>query len=110
MVAIISYLTLIGFIIALVQHGSNKTKLGAYHLRQVLGLMITSLGLGIIYIIAISLFDYSWLNVILILMIICWLSLGVSAIVSFINALNGKEKPAPIFGGFYEELFLNIFR
>ena len=29
-IAIIAYLTLIGFIIALIQHNNNKTRLGAY--------------------------------------------------------------------------------
>ncbi|HET7537816.1 MAG TPA: hypothetical protein VFJ90_15260, partial [Candidatus Didemnitutus sp.] len=45
-VAILSYITLIGFIIALVMHGSNKTKLGAYHLRQTLGFVISGFAIG----------------------------------------------------------------
>jgi hypothetical protein len=32
-VAIVSYLTLIGFVVAILLHSSKKTQLGAFHLR-----------------------------------------------------------------------------
>ena len=38
-VAIIAYITLIGWIIALVMNNGNKTVLGSYHIRQSLGIM-----------------------------------------------------------------------
>ncbi|MGH7943902.1 MAG: hypothetical protein ACREH8_23995 [Opitutaceae bacterium] len=41
--AIVSYLTLIGFMVAVVLHGAKKTALGSFHLRQALGLMVTSI-------------------------------------------------------------------
>ena len=44
-VAILAYVTIIGFIIAIVMHGSKKTALGSFHLRQVLGLIVTGLAL-----------------------------------------------------------------
>ena len=40
-VAILAYITLIGFIIAIVLHGQKKTALGAFHLRQMLGIFLT---------------------------------------------------------------------
>ena len=107
-VAIISYLTLIGFIIAIIQHGSNKTKLGAYHLRQVVGFMVTGVGLSILlWLIALPMF-LSPLFIISISFIV-WIVLLVSIIVSFINAVNGKEKPAPVLGELYEKWFSNMF-
>ena len=42
-VAILAYLTLIGFIVAIVLHSNKKTKLGAFHLRQMLGLLLCGL-------------------------------------------------------------------
>jgi len=118
-VAIISYLTLIGFIIAIIQHGSNKTKLGAYHLRQVVGFMVTGVGLAILlWLIALSMFSMSYESYesmvtydtfISIISFIVWIGFLVSVIVSFINAVNGKEKPAPIFGKLYERWFANMF-
>ena len=107
-VAIISYLTLIGFIIAIIEHRSNKTKLGAYHLRQVVGFMVTGVGLSILlWLIALPMF-LSPLFIISISFIV-WIVLLVSIIVSFINAVNGKEKPAPVLGELYEKWFSNMF-
>ncbi len=40
-VAIISYITIIGWVIALVMYnGGKKSKLGAFHIRQSLGVLI----------------------------------------------------------------------
>ena len=115
-VAIISYLTLIGFIIAIIQHGSNKTKLGAYHLRQVVGFMVTGVGLSILlWLIALPMVSMSYGSIetyatfLSIISFIVWIVLLVSIIVSFINAVNGKEKPAPVLGELYEKWFSNMF-
>lgn len=43
-VAILTYLTIIGFIIAIVIHSSKKTALGSFHLRQGLGLIAAATG------------------------------------------------------------------
>lgn len=107
-VAIISYLTLIGFIIAIIEHSSNKTKLGAYHLRQVVGFMVTGVGLSILlWLIALPMFLPPLF--IISISLIVWIVLLVSIIVSFINAVNGKEKPAPVLGELYEKWFSNMF-
>lgn len=47
-VAIVSYLSIIGWVIAFVMHGNNKTPLGAYHLRQTITLFIVSIGIWIL--------------------------------------------------------------
>jgi hypothetical protein len=39
-VAILSYLTILGFFVAVILHPNKKTRLGAYHLRQALGLWL----------------------------------------------------------------------
>ena len=41
-VAILSYITIIGFIAAIFMHQSHKTQLGAFHLRQVPGMALTA--------------------------------------------------------------------
>ena len=115
-VAIVAYLTLIGFIIALVKHNDNKTKLGAYHLRQVMGFFITSLCfVPIIYILLIPLFVMDFRHVvgygvfIGIISSLYGITMFVCVIISLINAVNGLEKPAPIFGKLYERLFTDMF-
>ncbi len=115
-VAFIAYLSLIGFIIALIQHSSNKTKLGAYHLRQVVGFMVTGVGLGILlFILSLPMFGMgyrgaaSYAVFIGVVSFVVWVGLLISIIISFINAISGKDKPAPIFGKLYEKWFANMF-
>ncbi len=115
-VATIAYLTLIGFIIALIQHGSNKTKLGAYHLRQVVGLMVSGIGLTIIlWILLLPMFGMGYRSAadyavfIGILSFVGWVAMLANIIISFINAINGRAKPAPILGKLYEKWFENWF-
>jgi hypothetical protein len=116
-VAIVAYLTLIGFIIALIQHGTNKTKLGAYHLRQVVGFMVTGFAALIIIEFLGPLFNTTSVFVIagnvffpnlyiLEIALICFI---ITIIISLLNAINGKEKPAPIFGKLFEKWFANLF-
>ena len=101
MVAILAYLTIIGFVIALVLHmGDKKSSLGGYHLAQVLGLICMGVVLAVFALLPI-------LNLILvpvvgILMLINW-------IVGLINAIGEKEKPMPIFGKLFDRTFRSLF-
>lgn len=91
-VAIVSYITFIGWIIALVLNSNQKTDLGAFHLRQALGLFITGMILWWIPVIG-------WiLNIVV---FIFWL-------IGLINAIQGETKPVPIVGDFYQNLFKGI--
>lgn len=111
-VAVIAYLTLIGFIIALVQHSANKTRLGAYHLRQVVGFMVTSTCLAMFLWLFLlpSMFESGDFKYFSFVLLISWGFIFISLVMSFINALNGKEVPAPFFGKFYEKWFVNMFK
>ena len=104
-IAIISYITLIGWIVALVMHGSNKTSLGAYHLRQSLGLMLLAV---IVTIVRVPLYTIPVLG---------WgvgmiLSLGVLAfwIIGLVSAVNAEEKPVPLVGKMFQNWFASIGR
>jgi len=106
-VAIVSYLTLIGFIIALIMHGNKKTRLGAFHLRQSLGLMLA----GIVVSVAISLLGWipfiGWLLVVLspligIAFLVFW-------ILGLVAAINGQLKPLPWIGEHFQKWFANTF-
>lgn len=100
-VAILSYITVIGFIIAVVMHGNKKTKLGTFHLRQALGLWITGIA--------------CWV-VLMVIPVIGWiampfvmLGLFVLAIIGFIGAASGQMKPVPLLGEKYQKWFGNTF-
>jgi NADH:ubiquinone oxidoreductase subunit 2 (subunit N) len=115
-VAILAYITLIGFIIAIVQHSSNKTKLGAYHLRQAVGFMITGIAMSIILVLIAlpmlsmrtSVADYAMF--IYLISFVIWIGLFVCLIISIINAASGRLKPAPIFGRLFEKWLINLFK
>jgi uncharacterized membrane protein len=100
-VAILAYITLLGFIIAIVMHGSKKTQIGTFHLRQALGLFVTAFAGGLI---------------LAIIPIIGWalipffmLGIGILAIIGIIAAAGGQQKPLPILGEKYQKWFANAF-
>ena len=101
-VAIVSYITLIGWIVALIIHSDKKTSLGAYHLRQSLGLMILGLAVGILRFI-LSMLPFGGV-------IAMALAFGMLALWLFgiINAANGEEKPMPVVGGMFQKWFAGL--
>ena len=106
-VAILSYITPIGFIVAIVMHGSKKTKLGSFHLRQVLGLFITGFALWIPCMII------SFIPFVNLLMLLLWPAIGISLfvlwIMGLIGAASGQQKLMPVVGEYYQKWFANAF-
>lgn len=91
-VAIIAHITLIGWIIALIMNNSNKSELGSFYIRQMLGLMIVSFILYFIPVIG-------WiLNLVL---IVFW-------IMSLIGALGGEKKLTPLLGNYFQDWFKSL--
>ena len=102
-IAIISYFTWIGWIIAFVMYNSNKSQLAAYHLRQSLALMILSVVVYIIQIMLIFIPFLGWPVAILL-----WICLGVLWILGLVAAVNGEEKPMPVIGSSAQSIFSAI--
>lgn len=105
-VAIISYLSIIGWIIAFVMHGSNKTTLGAYHLRQTIALFVISLCTWIVQMLLVFIPYIGW--ALDILLIFVYIGLFVLWIIGFVAALNGQEKPMPLIGKKAQQWFEGI--
>jgi uncharacterized membrane protein len=103
-VAILSYITLIGFIIAIVLHSSKKTQLGAFHLRQVLGLFVTGVAFGLCVIVLAFIPILGWLAI-----MVGWLGLLVLVVMGLIGAATGQQKPVPLLGQHYQKWFANAF-
>jgi len=97
-IAIIAYITLIGWIIALVMHNNNKTPLGAYHIRQMLGIML----LGLVLSLLVNLLD------IYIVGLIVQIGLLVLWILGLISAIQGEKKPVPLLGEQFQQWFAGI--
>lgn len=103
-VAFVSYLTLIGWIIALVMfNGGNKTKLGGFHIRQSLGLLITAFAVGIAAIILAFIPFIGWF-----VSLLLYLAVLAAWIMGFINALSGEMKPLPVVGELFQKWFASI--
>lgn len=98
-IAIISYITLIGLIIAFVMNNDKKADFSTYHIKQALGIGLTGLALGVVGMIPILGWIASFLGTIA--LIYLW-------IMGLVNAVNAKKKPVPWLGKKYEEWFKNI--
>ena len=99
-VAVLTYITIIGFIAAIVIHQSRKTELGAFHLRQVLGLVLTGLAGGVCAVVPIL----GWIVWIVVVIggFVLWL-------IGLLAAVKGEMRPVPILGEHYQRWFAGVF-
>ncbi len=105
--AILAYITLIGYIVAIVMHGNNKTKIGSYHLKQATGLILFSIASWLALLIIAFLPFIGFLT--LFLSPVLWILILVLVIMGVINAANGAMKPIPVLGTLFEKWFANAF-
>ncbi|SDM59632.1 import component protein [Siphonobacter aquaeclarae] len=96
--SILSYITLIGWLIAYFTGKDQANDLLKYHLRQSLGLLIAglllSIGLNILMAIT-SLYSLGYLSLVVLVLLI----------IGAINAANEVKKPLPIIGKMFENKF-----
>ena len=95
---------LIGFIVAVIIHGTKKTRLGAYHLRQSLGLMLTAIAVAFAVAIMAFLPIIGWLAG-----MAAWIGLLVLWVMGLLAAINGEQKPVPVLGVHFQKWFGNAF-
>ena len=98
-IAIVAYLTIIGLVVALVLNNEKKDLFAKYHIRQSLGLVLTSLDLSLINVIPILGWIVSMVGAFVLLYM--W-------VMGLLNAINGREKPVPILGEKYEEWLKSV--
>jgi uncharacterized membrane protein len=103
-VAILSYLTIIGFIVALVLHSTKKTALGSYHLRQTLGLIVTGLAIGIAGFVLAFIPILGWITI-----LAAWIGFLVLWLMGLISAATGQQKPIPVLGEQFQKWFATAF-
>jgi len=96
--AIISYITLIGLIIAFVMNNDKRNSFASFHIRQNVGIF----GLYFVNIFLFSRFvDPSILFLIGLGTFVLW-------VIGLIGALRGKEKSVPLFGDLFQDWFKSI--
>lgn len=91
-VAIISHLTIIGWVIALVMNNGNKTELGSFYIRQNLGLLLMAIFLTWIPILG-------W--ILSLVLFIAW-------IMSLISSLSSSMKPTFLLGNQFQDWFKSL--
>ncbi|MET0261582.1 MAG: hypothetical protein ABW223_01700 [Rariglobus sp.] len=111
-VAILSYITIIGFVVAIVIHTGKKTALGAFHLRQVLGLIILGFAAGLaigITAVILAFIPFIGQFLIAVLWFALWAGGLVLWIIGLIAAIQGKLTPVPLIGAQIQKWFANTF-
>jgi uncharacterized membrane protein len=103
-VAILSYITLIGFIVAIVLNSNKKTKLGAFHLRQAMGIFLTWVAIVACDIVLVFIPILGWLAILAL-----WVAVIVMVIMGLISAIKGEMKPVPVVGAMYQKWFGTTF-
>lgn len=94
--SVVSYITLIGWLVAYFSGKDKADALLKYHLRQSLGLAIVSIIFNIAFtIVARIVPSLSFLGFVGYAFIILW-------IMGIINAANGALKPVPLIGKWFE--------
>ena len=86
-VAILSYLTLLGWLVAIVLYGKHKSSFTSFHLRQSLGLIITLALLSLIPLIG-------WLMSV---------AVGFAWLYALFYTLQGQQKKVYLLGDFYQQ-------
>ena len=97
-IAIISYITFIGTIIAFIMNNDKKNSFAAFHIRQMIGLILLGITINIIARLTslgligslLSLFPF-----------VLW-------VLGFIGALQGEEKKVPLLGDMFQDWFKGI--
>jgi len=87
LVAVISYFTLIGWIVAMVIYDKHQSSFASFHLRQSLGLIITGSILSLIPLVGWAL-NFA--------VILAWA-------VGLYSAIHGQEYKVPLLGKIYQE-------
>ncbi|NSL86298.1 DUF4870 domain-containing protein [Chitinophaga solisilvae] len=97
--SIVSYVTLIGWLIAWYSGKDHADTLLKYHLRQSLGMAVISMAVSILFYLIASLVP------ILAPLQLAGLILPVFWVLGMINAANGAYRPVPLFGKPFEKSF-----
>ena len=97
-VAIISYITWFGPLVAFIMNKDKKNAFAAFHIRQMVGLSLFSLANSFIVARYTGYWVYGSINF---LLFVLW-------IIGFIGALQGEEKKIPFLGDLFQDWFKGI--
>jgi uncharacterized membrane protein len=93
-IGVLSYLSPIGWILALILHLTGKTEYGSFHLRQSTGIFIT---LVVMYFV--SSIPYLGALVLILGLVLCFFFW----VVGYMGAIQGKRNMVPYLGPYFQE-------
>lgn len=96
--AILSYIILIGPLVAMSMNAESKNKYASFHIRQGLGITILFISLGLI----ISNFNNPMM------LISMWVFTSILSIYGIFTAAKGEVIPMPLVGAFFQKIFKTI--
>lgn len=98
MMAIISYITVIGTLIAFIMNQNKQNPFTSFHIRQAIGIFLLGLITNFLH----RYTNFGTIDVILAIgVFILW-------IIGLIGAIQGEEKTVPLLGEQFQEWFRNI--
>ncbi|MFB9052273.1 DUF4870 domain-containing protein [Formosa undariae] len=95
--AVISYLTFIGLIIAIIMNLEKRNPFTSFHIRQMLGLVIMVIVANMI-----EKYINSWLGTMF------WFLSAAGWLYAFYYVIKGQMKPIPYIGEYFQEWFRNV--
>ncbi len=100
--SIVSYISIVGWLIAYFMGKEKMDALLKYHLRQSLGLTIVSILFSVaLNIVAMIVPALGILGLVSLAFLLLW-------VIGIINAANGAQKPLPVIGKIFEDKFAFI--
>ena len=99
-IAIISYITVVGTIIALIMNNDKKNSFASFHIRQAIGIYLLFFIINLIARYGFG--NLGWIDNILYFIAFVFLVIG------FIGAIQEEEKKIPFLGDQFQEWFRNI--
>lgn len=96
--AIISYILIVGFLIALSINSETGNPYAKFHIRQGMGLTITFISLGVI----ISNFESIMIAAPM------WIFITILMFFGIFSAAKGSTRPLPLVGSLYQKLLKNV--
>ncbi len=97
-IAIVSYLTIIGTVIAFIMNQNKQNSFASFHIRQSIGIGLLSFVISFI-----TRFTYfNWIDNLM------WLGVFAFWVIGLIGAAQGEERKIPLLGDQFQEWFKNI--
>ena len=97
-IAIISYITFIGTIIAFIMNQNKKNAFAAFHIRQAIGIILLGFAVSFVD----SYINSSFIDALL------GMGVFVLWVMGLISAIQGEEKRIPLLGDQFQDWFKNI--